>query len=101
MIARNAPTSDMPMTAFPAEALRARFPALQQAGHSIFFDNAAGAQVPQMVLDAVNRHLIEHNVQRGGRYSQSLAVDATIARARARVATFVNAWRAEESAFGI
>ena len=43
----------------------------------------AGAQVPQMVLDAVNFHLIDHNVQRGGRYPQSIAVDDTIARARA------------------
>ncbi len=54
--------------AFPAESLRAQFPALKHAGAGIFFDNAAGAQVPQMVLDAVNFHLIDHNVQRGGRY---------------------------------
>jgi hypothetical protein len=67
---------------FPAEALRAQFPALQRAGSFIFFDNAAGAQVPQRVLDAVNEHLLEHNVQRGGRYPQSIAVDATIRRAR-------------------
>ena len=39
---------------FPAEALRSQFPALQHAGDFVFFDNAAGAQVPQMVLDAVN-----------------------------------------------
>ncbi len=71
---------------FPAEALRAHFPALQRAGSFIFFDNAAGAQVPQSVLDAVNRHLLDHNVQRGGRYPQSIAVDAMIARARASVA---------------
>ena len=41
---------------FPAEALRAQFPALQRAGSFVFFDNAAGAQVPQSVLDAVNDH---------------------------------------------
>ncbi len=76
--------------AFPAAALREQFPALKHAGDSIFFDNAAGAQVPQMVLDAVNFHLIDHNVQRGGRYPQSMAVDATIARSRASVAEFVN-----------
>jgi cysteine desulfurase family protein (TIGR01976 family) len=87
--------------ALPVEALRAQFPALQRAGSFIFFDNAAGAQVPQMVLDAVNRHLLDHNVQRGGRYPQSIAVDATIARARANVAAFVNARRPEEIAFGM
>jgi cysteine desulfurase family protein (TIGR01976 family) len=87
--------------AFPVEALRSRFPALQRAGSNIFFDNAAGAQVPQMVLDAVNRHLLDHNVQRGGRYPQSIAVDATIARARSSVAAFINAPRPEEIAFGM
>ena len=86
---------------FPAEALRAQFPALQRAGSFVFFDNAAGAQVPQIVLDAVNRHLIEHNVQRGGRYPQSIAVDTAIAHARESVAAFVNARRPEEIAFGM
>jgi cysteine desulfurase family protein (TIGR01976 family) len=89
------------MEAFPADALRTQFPALRRAGNAIFFDNAAGAQLPQTVLDAINRHLIDHNVQRGGRYSQSVAVDATIARARASVAALVNARRAEEIAFGM
>src|SRR6202048_4219923 len=86
---------------FPAQALREQFPALRHAGSSIFFDNAAGAQVPQTVLDAVNHHLIDHNVQRGGRYPQSVAVDATITRSRSSVAAFVNARRAEEIAFGM
>lgn len=93
-------TAGAPQT-FPAEALRAQFPALQRAGAFVFFDNAAGAQVPQSVLDAVNRHLVDHNVQRGGRYPQSMAVDATIARARETVAAFVNARRADEIAFGM
>ncbi len=93
-------TAGAPRT-FPAEALRAQFPALQRAGTFVFFDNAAGAQVPQSVLDAVNRHLVDHNVQRGGRYPQSMAVDATIARARETVAAFVNARRADEIAFGM
>src|SRR5579859_3884928 len=86
---------------FPAESVRAQFPALQRAGSFVFFDNAAGAQVPRSVLDAVNRHLLEHNVQRGGRYPQSIAVDATIARARESVAAFINAPRPEEVAFGM
>ena len=89
------------MMNFPAEALREQFPALTRAGSSIFFDNAAGAQVPQVVLDAVNRHLVDHNVQRGGRYPQSMAVDDTIARSRASVAAFINARRTEEIAFGM
>ena len=86
---------------FPVDALRAQFPALERAGPFIFFDNAAGAQIPRSVLDAVNEHLLEHNVQRGGRYPQSMAVDRMIGRARDRVATFVNASRPEEIAFGM
>jgi cysteine desulfurase family protein (TIGR01976 family) len=89
------------MKAFPADALRAQFPALRQAGNAIYFDNAAGAQLPQVVLDAINHHLVDHNVQRGGRYRQSMAVDETIARARISVATLVNARRPEEIAFGM
>ena len=88
-------------TMLAAEALRSQFPALQRAGSFIFFDNAAGTQIPQLVLDAVNRHLLDHNVQRGGRYPRSLAVDHTIAAARASVAAFINARRPEEIAFGM
>jgi len=86
---------------FPVEAVRGRFPALARAPGFVFFDNAAGAQVPQAVFDAVNTHLLEHNVQRGGRYRQSREVDAMIARARTALAGFVNARRPEEIAFGM
>jgi cysteine desulfurase family protein (TIGR01976 family) len=87
--------------AFPVESLRPAYPALQRAGDFLFFDNAAGAQVPQPVLDAIHEQLLERNVQRGGRYSQSLAVDAMIARARARVGALVNARDPDEIAFGM
>src|SRR4029077_874797 len=86
---------------FPVQALREQFPALARAGSFVFFDNAAGAQVPQSVLDAVQRHLLDHNVQRGGRYAKSVAVDLTIQRARESVAALLNAPRAEEIAFGM
>src|SRR5579872_5564510 len=86
---------------FPVEELRKEFPALARSGSFVFADNAAGAQIPQRVLEAVERHLVDHNVQRGGRYRHSVAVDATIARARASVAAFVNARRPEEIAFGM
>jgi cysteine desulfurase family protein (TIGR01976 family) len=101
MNARIAGQASVGSREFPVEALRTQFVALQRAGSFIFFDNAAGAQVPQLVLDAVNRHLMDHNVQRGGRYPQSLAVDAMIARARASVAALVNARAPEEIAFGL
>jgi cysteine desulfurase family protein (TIGR01976 family) len=86
---------------FPIEAARASFPALSRTPEFMFFDNAAGAQVPQMVLDAVNHHLLECNVQRGGRYAKSREVDETILRARQSVADLVNARDPSEIAFGM
>jgi cysteine desulfurase family protein (TIGR01976 family) len=88
-------------TDFPIEAVRTAFPALTRTPGFIFFDNAAGAQVPQIVLDAVNHHLLECNVQRGGRYAKSREVDDTIARARQSVADLVNARDPSEIAFGM
>lgn len=86
---------------FPIDTVRASFPALTRTPEFIFFDNAAGAQIPQIVLDAVNHHLLECNVQRGGRYAKSIEVDATISRARQSVADLVNARDANEIAFGM
>jgi cysteine desulfurase family protein (TIGR01976 family) len=87
------------MSEFPVDQVRALFPALQ-AGY-IFFDNAAGAQSPQLVLEAVSNHLLYRNVQRGGRYKQSQEVDATIAQARESVALLVNARHPDEISFGM
>lgn len=87
--------------AFPVEKVRAMFPALGKAGDFIFLDNAAGAQIPQSVLDAVTDHLVSHNVQRGGRYGRSVAVDRVIDEARESVATLINAYRPAEICFGM
>ena len=87
------------MAEFPVDQVRAAFPALQD--NFIFFDNAAGAQSPRAVLDAVANHLLHRNVQRGGRYRHSREVDAAIAQARASVALLVNARYPEEISFGM
>jgi cysteine desulfurase family protein (TIGR01976 family) len=81
--------------------VRHLFPALNRKGSPVFFDNAAGAQIPQQVLDAINEHLLMRNVQRGGPYRESQEVDATIAQARQSVATFLNAADPDEIAFGM
>ena len=86
---------------YPVETWRARFPALKKAEPFVFFDNAAGAQAPRVVLDRVAAHLLDCNVQRGGRYPKSVEVDRVIAEARARVAAFVNARAPTEIAFGL
>ena len=87
--------------AFPSDRIRSLFPALHQEPRFIFFDNAAGAQIPQVVFDAINGHLLNCNVQRGGRYPRSMEVDATIARARESVARLINARNSNEIAFGM
>jgi len=86
---------------FPVEAVRAKFPALKRAAPFVYFDNAAGAQSPQSVLDAVAGHLLDFNVQRGGRYAKSVEVDRVIAAAREKVATWLNAADASEVCFGM
>jgi cysteine desulfurase family protein (TIGR01976 family) len=91
--------SDAP--SFPVDELRRQFPAIERAGQFVFFDNAAGAQIPDRVLAAVTDHLLARNVQRGGPYRHSREVDAMIARARESVAAFVNARGADEIAFGL
>jgi cysteine desulfurase family protein (TIGR01976 family) len=87
--------------AFPTERVRSLFPALHQEPGFIFFDNAAGAQIPQVVFNAINGHLLHCNVQRGGRYARSMEVDATIARARQSVGDLIHARDPNEIAFGM
>lgn len=86
---------------FPISAVRARFPALAHNRGHLYFDNAAGAQLPDVSLNAVNQHLLMHNVQRGGRYGLSRTVDAGVAAARASVALLVNAYDPAEISFGM
>ena len=86
---------------FPIDSIRRLFPALNGGDNFIFFDNGAGAQIPQSVLDAVCHHLVFRNVQRGGRYRHSQEVDASIQQARQSVAALLNARDPSEVAFGM
>ena len=86
---------------FPCDRIRSLFPALHEEPGFIFFDNGAGAQIPQCVFDAIHGHLLHHNVQRGGRYARSMEVDAAIARARETIAALINARHSDEIAFGM
>src|ERR1700676_3021599 len=86
---------------FPCDRVRSLFPGLSEKPEFIFFDNGAGAQIPQGVFDAINDHLLHRNVQRGGRYARSMEVDESIARARESVAVLINARDSNEIAFGM
>ena len=89
------------MSNFPIEWVRSQFPALGEDKDFVFFDNAAGAQIPQNALDTVHEHLLRRNVQRGGRYRHSREVDAALVKAREAVADFLNARHPNEIAFGM
>jgi selenocysteine lyase/cysteine desulfurase len=95
------PTAFESAGAFPVDRARAHFPALSLPGNPVFFDNGAGAQVPQGVIDAVSNHMLHRMVQRGGRYASSRAVDQAIAEARQSVAILVNAYDPAEISFGM
>src|SRR5260370_22469877 len=91
----------MAISKFPIDSIRRQFPALDSGDNFIFFDNGAGAQIPQSVRDAGCNHLVFRNVQRGGRYRNSQEVDASIDQARESVATLLNAREPSEVAFGM
>jgi cysteine desulfurase family protein (TIGR01976 family) len=84
---------------FPLDFVRGFFPALTDSS-DLYFDNAAGTQVPQTVVEAVGDHLTRRNVQRGGRFLLSEEVDELVRQARESLAVFVNARHPEEIAFG-
>jgi cysteine desulfurase family protein (TIGR01976 family) len=93
--------SPHPGNDFPVHDLRAQFPALQKNADFIFLENAGGSQVPQIVVDAVTRHLVDFNVQRMAKYRHSAGVDRNLAEARESVALLVNAYRPDEISFGL
>lgn len=85
-------------------AIRAQFPALNRAvdGNAlpVFFDNPAGTQVAQMVIDAVRDYYTQMNANSGGAFATSQRSDAMVWSTRERVADFLNAPRADEVVFG-
>ena len=94
--------SERVVDTFPVDALRARFPAIRESrGREVFFDNAAGAQVPDEVIDAMREHLVQRSVNRGGRYGRYREVDDEIAGPRAVETRFLNAAAPEEIVYGL
>jgi cysteine desulfurase family protein (TIGR01976 family) len=90
--------------AFSVEAARSRFPSLHHPAPSgklpVFFDNPAGTQVPQVVIDAVRGYYETMNANSGGAFATSRASDAMVADTRAKMADFLHAARPEEIVFG-
>jgi cysteine desulfurase family protein (TIGR01976 family) len=84
---------------WPVERVRARFPALQDHD-TVFLDNAAGAQVPARVIDAVVLAMTEMQVNKGGAYARSVRVGEAKEGVRERVRRFLGASDDALVAFG-
>ncbi len=84
--------------------LRVQFPALQMAaadGQPVaYLDGPGGTQVPQRVIDAVGRQLVDGVSNLGGPFPASRRADAAVATARAAAQDLLGACRPEEIVFG-
>jgi cysteine desulfurase family protein (TIGR01976 family) len=81
-------------TPLNSATIRSRFPALsrQQDGRPvIFFDNPAGTQVPQEMIDGYAGYLRTSNANVHGTFATSRETDAVIEAARDVMADFLNA----------
>ncbi len=88
---------------FDVEAVRSQFPAmaLQDAGKDrVYFDNPAGTQVPQRVIDRTVETLVQHNANLGGYFATTKAADQMVSEAHQACADFYNAATPEEIIFG-
>lgn len=90
--------------AYDIDQIRQHFPALHRPVADgtlpVFFDNPAGTQVSQAVIDAVSDYYLTMNANQGGAFATSQRTDAMLDGARARAAAFLNATRPEEIVFG-
>ncbi len=88
------------VSAFPIDAVRARFPALAANPASVFLDNPAGTQVPDLVIEAVAEAYRSACANLGGAFPTTLAAGALVERAHAQAALFCGAETPEEIAIG-
>lgn len=89
---------------FHANAVRGLFPALNQPVSDnvlpVFFDNPAGTQVPQGVIDAVRDYFTHMNANSGGAFATSERSDAAVRETRVRLADFLHAPSPDEIVIG-
>jgi len=88
---------------FNINKVREQFPALaiEDEGRSrIYFDNPAGTQVPQLVIDRTVDCFTRANANLGGHFATSKLADAIADEAHAAMADFLNAPSPDEIVFG-
>jgi cysteine desulfurase family protein (TIGR01976 family) len=82
--------------------VRQQFPSLQtqvNGAPAAFLDGPAGTQVPQQVMDAIQKYLLHDNANTCGAFATSRRNDAMIAGARQAMADFFNC-ATDEVSFG-
>jgi cysteine desulfurase family protein (TIGR01976 family) len=90
-------------TAFDVQWCRDQFPALsrQVRGQpAIFFDGPAGSQVPERVVEAVDRYLIHTNANHEGVFETSRESDSLLEEAHRGLAHFLGTGDPETVVFG-
>ena len=88
---------------FDIERVRTQFPALgltDGGAPRVYFDNPAGTQVPQRVIDRTVDCLVARNANLGGYFATTLAAGTLIDEAHLACADFYNAASAFEIVFG-
>jgi cysteine desulfurase family protein (TIGR01976 family) len=88
---------------YDVEAVRAQFPALamrDEAVPRVYFDNPAGTQVPQQVIDRTVECLVGKNANLGGYFKTTQDASALVDEAHQACADFYNAASPEEIVFG-
>jgi cysteine desulfurase family protein (TIGR01976 family) len=91
------------MTSFPIAVVRAQFPSLaleDQGRPRIYFDNPAGTQIPQMVIDRTLEAMTAKNANLGGYFTTTMAADALVSEAHQAMADFYHARSPREIVFG-
>lgn len=92
------------MTAWDVDSVRHRFPALRRPGPDdrpvAWLDNAAGTQVVDTCLRAINDYLLGSNANQGMPNAPSIETDELVAEARRAMADLLGAGDPQEIAFG-
>lgn len=91
------------MSTYDVEAVRKDFPILERdvpGGRLVYLDSANTSQKPRQVVEAIERHYLEHNAN-VARAMHTLGAEATEAfeDARTRIGDFIGAPRREEVVF--
>ncbi len=92
------------MTDWDIDSIRYRFPSLRRPGPDdgpvAWLDNAAGTQVVDTCLRAINDHLLERNANRGAPFAASIEADEILHDTRLAMADLLGATDADEVSFG-